>query len=151
MYFYHSLSNSKEQLGLCGGSDGEEFTWECRRPASGRFPRRRAWQPTPVLLPGESHGRSSPGGYGPRGLKESDRTEALSTEQRGHNIQTGFPGGSAGKNPPAMQEILIGSLGQEDLLKKETATHFSIFAWRIPRAEQSGGLQSMGSQELDMI
>ena len=48
-----------------------------------------------------------PGDYRPRGLKGSDTTEALSTEQQGHNIQTGCPGGSAGKNPPAMQEILI--------------------------------------------
>ena len=44
-------------------------------PRSGRFPWRRAWQPTPVLLPGESHGQRSLGGYSPRGHKESDRTE----------------------------------------------------------------------------
>ena len=40
---------------------------------------RRAWQPTPVLLPGESHGRRSLAGYSPRGHKESDTTERLST------------------------------------------------------------------------
>ena len=40
------------------------------------------------------------------------------------------------------------SLGQEDPLEKEMATHFSIFAWRIPWAEETGGLQSIGSQRV---
>ena len=44
-------------------------------PGSGRFPWRRQWHPTPVLLPGESHGRRSLVGYSPRGRKELDRTE----------------------------------------------------------------------------
>ena len=43
-----------------------------------------------------------------------------------------------------MQEIWVQSLGQEDPLEKEMATHYSILAWRIPRTEESGGLQSMG-------
>ena len=55
------------------------------------------------------------------------------------------------KNPPAMQEIQILSLGLENSLEKEMATHSSILAWRIPWKEDPGGLQSMGSQELDMI
>ena len=38
--------------------------------------RRRVWQPTPVFLPGESHGQKSLAGYGPQGCKESDMTEA---------------------------------------------------------------------------
>ena len=42
-------------------------------PGSGRFPWRRAWQPTPVLLPKESHGQRSLAGYGPPGHKELDR------------------------------------------------------------------------------
>ena len=45
---------------------------------SGRFPQRREWQPTPVFLPGESHGQRSLVGYSPWGLKESDTTEQLS-------------------------------------------------------------------------
>jgi len=44
----------------------------------------------------------------------------------------GFPGGSAGKNLPAMQETWVLSLGQEDPLEKGIATHSSILAWRIP-------------------
>ena len=52
------------------------------------------------------------------------------------------------KNPPAMQETWVGSLGQEMLLEKETATHSSILAWRIPWTEDAGGLQSMGLQRV---
>ena len=50
------------------------------------------------------------------------------------------------KNLPAMQETWVRVLGLEDPLKKGMATHFSILAWRIPRAEEPGRLQSMGSQ-----
>ena len=49
-----------------------------------------------------------------------------------------------------MQETWIQSLGQEEPLEKEIATHSSILAWRIPRTEELGRLQSMGWQELDM-
>ena len=42
-----------------------------------KIPQRRVWQPTPVFLPGESHGQRSLAGYCPRGLKESDMTEAI--------------------------------------------------------------------------
>ena len=52
------------------------------------------------------------------------------------------------KNPPAMQETWVQSLGREDLLEKEMATHSSILAWRIPWMEEPGGLQSMGSQRV---
>ena len=49
---------------------------------------------------------------------------------------------------PAMQEIWVQSLGWEDPLEKEMATHSSILAWEIPWTEGSGGLQSMGSQRV---
>ena len=51
------------------------------------------------------------------------------------------------KNPPAMQETQVRSLGQEDPLEKGMATHSSILSWRIPWTEEPGGLQSMGSQK----
>ena len=55
------------------------------------------------------------------------------------------------KNLPAMQETGVQSLGQEDPLKKEMATHFNILAWEIQWTEEpGGGLQSMGSQESDV-
>ena len=50
------------------------------------------------------------------------------------------------KNLPAMHEARVQSLGQDDPLEKEIATHSSILAWRIPWTEEPGGLQSMGSQ-----
>ena len=53
-----------------------------------------------------------------------------------------------GKNPPALWETRVLSLGGEDPLEKETATHPSILAWRIPRMEEPGRLQSMGSQRV---
>ena len=49
-----------------------------------------------------------------------------------------------------MQETRVQSLGQEDTLEKEMATHSSILAWEIPWTEEPGGLQSVGLQELDM-
>ena len=49
---------------------------------------------------------------------------------------------------PAMQEIQIQSLGQEDPLEKGMATHSSILAWRIPWTEEPSGLQSRGSQRV---
>ena len=63
----------------------------------------------------------------------------------------GFPGGSVVKNMPAMQETQetwVLSLGLENPLEEEMATHSSILAWRIPWTEESGGLQSMGSQRV---
>ena len=48
------------------------------------------------------------------------------------------------KRLPAMRETWVRSLGQEDPLEKEMATHSSILAWRIPWTEELGGLQSMG-------
>ena len=51
------------------------------------------------------------------------------------------------KNLPAMQEMQVLSLGWEDPLEKETATHSSILTWEIPWAEEPGGLQSKGPQK----
>ena len=61
---------------------------------------------------------------------------------------SGFPGGAVAENLPAMQGTRVQSLGREDPLEKEMATHSSILAWRIPWTEKSDGLQSMGSQRV---
>ena len=53
-----------------------------------------------------------------------------------------------GKHLPTMQETQVRSLGQEDPLEKEMATHSSTLAWKIPWIEEPGGLQSMGSQRV---
>ena len=61
---------------------------------SSDLPWRREWQPSPVFLPGESHGQRSLAGYSPRGFTELDTTERRST----HTVLVlGFPGGSDGK------------------------------------------------------
>ena len=60
-----------------------------------------------------------------------------------HSIK-GFPGGSDSNESPAMQAIQV----RKDPLEKWMATHSSILAWRIPWTEESGRLQSMGSQRV---
>ena len=52
------------------------------------------------------------------------------------------------KNLPAMQDTQVQSLGQEDPLEKEMATHSSILAWEIPWTEEPGGLQFLGMQRV---
>ena len=72
----------KTSLSFPGGSDGKErICLQCRRPGFdpwvGKNPWRRAWQSTPVFLPGEFHGLRSLVVYSPWGRKESDTTEQL--------------------------------------------------------------------------
>ena len=85
-------------------------------------------------------------GYSPRGRKKSDTTERL------HLTFTLFDRASLVvqmvKNLPAMWETRVQSLGWEDPLEKEMATHSNILAWKIPWTEEPGGLQSMGSQRV---
>ena len=57
-----------------------------------------------------------------------------------------FPSGSDYKESACNAETQVQSLGQEDPLEKALATHSSMFAWKIPWTEESGGLQSMRSQ-----
>ena len=61
----------------------------------------------------------------------------------------GFPGDYTVKNLPAIQEIWVRPLGWEDPLEKEMATHSRILAWKIPRTEEPGRLQSMGLQRVE--
>ena len=79
---------------------------------------RRQWQPTPVLLPGKSHGWRSLLGYSPWGQEESDLTERLHFHFHFH------------------------------ALEKEMATHSSVLAWRIPGTGEPGGLRCMGSHRV---
>ena len=128
---------------------------------------RRKWQPTPVFLPGESQGRGSLVGCRLWGCTESDTTEVtLQQQQQALILQcfhpvikmdselstgegTGYPlqyscaslVAQLVKNPPAMRETWVQSLGWEDPLEKVMATHSSILAWRIPLTIQSKGLQ----------
>ena len=74
---HNSVYIKWEQRGFPGSTSGKEPTCPCRRckrhgfdPLVGKIPWRRAWQPTPVFLPGESHGQRSLVGYSPQGHKE---------------------------------------------------------------------------------
>ena len=79
---------------------------------------RRQWHPTPVLLPGESHGWRSLVGWGPWGREESDTTERLRFHFHFHPLE------------------------------KEMATPSSVLAWRIPGTVEPGGLPAMGSHRV---
>ncbi len=87
-------------------------------PWVGKIPWRRKWQPTPVLLPGESHGWRSLVGYSPRVAKSRTRLSDFTFTFHFH------------------------------ALEKEMATHSSVLAWRIPGTEEPGGLPSMGSHRV---
>ena len=88
--------------------------------------------------------------------------QSLGSQRVGHDWATdliwsdliwlvGFPGGSLVKNPPAMQETQetrVWSLGQENPLEKNMATHSNILVWIILWSVEPGGLQSMGLQRV---
>ena len=93
-----------------------------------------------LFLPGESHGWTSLVGYSPWGCKESDTTERL-------HFRASLVAQMV-KCLPTMQETRVRSLGREDPLEKEMATHSSILAWRISWMEEPGGLQYMGLQRV---
>ena len=83
IYIYtHKYVYYTHTHGILGGTRGKEPACQCRRwnrrgfdPWVGKIPWSRIWQPTPVFLPGESHGQRSLVGYSPWGRKESDMTE----------------------------------------------------------------------------
>ena len=81
---------------------------------------------------------------------EADRLSSLSKEMLiGHDWTSLMA--LVVKNPPAMQEtqeMWVRSLGREDPLEEEMATHSSILAWRIPWTEEPGGLQPVGSKSV---
>ena len=84
---------------------------------------RRKWQPTPVFLPGESQGRGSLMGCRLWGRTELDTAEVTQQQQQLMAQMV--------KHLPAMQETWVQSLGWEDPLEKEMATHSSTLAWKI--------------------
>ena len=85
----------------------------------------------------------------PRDLAQDHILHALpQTNEVGSQAFWGFPGGSAVKNPPVMEETRVQSLGREDPLEKGMATHSSILAWKIPWTEEPDGLQSTGLQRV---
>ena len=78
------------------------------------------------------------------GITECDTTERLTLPLTGiASLVT-----QRLKRLPAMRETWVQSLGREDPMEKETATHSSTLAWKIPWMEEPGGLQSMGSERV---
>ena len=77
------------------GSDGKTACLQCRRPGFDpwirKIPWRRKWQPTPVLLPGKSHGQRSLVGYSPWGCKEQDTTEQIHFTSLARSIVGAYP------------------------------------------------------------
>ena len=92
-------------------------------------------------------GTGEPGGLPSVGSQSQTQLKRLSSSSSIHGLPSLVA--QLVKNLPAMQETWVQSLGQEDALEKEMATQSSILAWEIPQTEEPGGLQSMGSQELD--
>ena len=143
-----------------GGASGKGHTYQRWRrkkwgfnPWVGKIPWRRKGEPAPAFLPREAHGQRSLTDYSPQCCKELDTTEVVShTHTHTHTLQYSWASlvVQTVKNPPAVWGIWVQSLGWEDLLEKEMATHSSILTWRIPWAEEPGGLQSMGHKESDM-
>ena len=141
-----------------------------------KIPGRRAWQPAPGFLPGElswtkESSRLQASKVCQRGPERAEwapgtwpvasRRDLLpgcvgivtwhlsNTRETFQEVPNDFLSSLVAqrvKRLPAMQETWVRSLGQEDPLEKEMATHSSILAWKIPWTEEPGRLQSMGSR-----
>ena len=99
---------------------------------------------TPVLLPGKSHGQRSLVGYSPWSYRVvHDWVISLPWYEAITLVAQRL------KCLPSMQETLVQSLGWENPLEKEMATHSSVLVWKTPWMEEPGGLQSTGHKELD--
>ena len=114
-YFVFKLLTLVPQMVKSLPAIQETQVWSLSR----KIPWRRGWQPTPIFLPGKSHG-----------------------------LILVFLVAQMVMNLPAIWETQVGSLGREDPLEKEMATRSSILAWRILCTEEPGGLQSLGSQKV---
>ena len=150
-----------------GSASDEESACQCRRrkgrgfdPWVGKIPWSRKWQPIHIFLPEKFYGQRSLVHYHPWGHKESGRTEQLRMWLRASeevwNIEVNLRFfllvwwaleckrtslmAQMVKNLPAVWEIQVQSLGQEDLLEKRMASHSSILIWEIPGTEESGRL-----------
>ena len=148
--FIEDCLNPPLSEGFPGGASGKGLACQCRRhkrcgfnPWLRKIPWRRARQPTPVFLPGESCAQRSLAGYSPQVHKELDTTEMTQHAP----YQKSSLHGSVAKNLPANAGDMSLIPWLEDPLEKEMATHFSTLAWEIPWTEDPGGVQSMGSQK----
>ena len=134
--------------GFPGGPSGEESTCQCRRHNRCEFdlsvrkiPWRREWQPTPVFLPGESHGQRSLAGYTPCGPKELDMTGDLAHSQSAHSQQKHFLGGE--------QWVLSGKDSKEHNTLNASWSLHSIKGWYESEKLLGGSLAPQVCLELE--
>ena len=131
-----------------------------------RVHQRRQWHPTPVLLPGKSHGWRSLAGCSPWGHEESDTTERLPfhfslscigegnvTPLQSSCLENPMDGGAwwAAVHGVARSQTRLSDFTftfHFHALEKEMATHSSVLAWRIPGMGEPCGLPSMGSHRV---
>ena len=119
---------------------------------------RRKWHPTPVFLSGKFYGQRSLAVYSgvTKGrMQLSNWGHTPQNQDKDHRGPSPLgaaiwasPVAHMVNNLPAIQKTWIRSLGLENPLEEEMATQSSILAWRTPWTEESGGLQSMGSQRV---
>ena len=88
----------------------------------------------------------------PRGLGKNGEWRGCREGKKNQikKILYGLPSGSVAKNPPTMQEIWVQSLGWEDPLEDETATHSGILAWEIPWTEEPGGVHGVTKSQTQL-
>ena len=119
--------------------------WHCRVLAQAHVDSTRLWRTGPSV-----HGSHGPLETVHTTLGHTCRTVTPTLQMKKLNLYSSktFPVAQRVKNLPAMQETRVRSLGQEDPVEKEMATHYSTLAGRIAGTEEPGGLQSMGSQRV---
>ena len=141
-------------LGLPSWCSGKESTYQYRRhkrrgfdPWVGKIPWREEWQPTPVFLPGESHGQRSLAGYSPWGHRESDTTDFILTHTQSHTL-THTQGG-----PNLIGLVFLSeeeeTPGTHVHRGKATWGHRGKVAICKPRREASGETTPVGTLILD--
>ena len=118
-----------------------DVKWYGFDPSIRKIPWRRAWQLTPVFLPGESRGQRSLAGCSYRVTDSWTQLKELRTHTWEFKMcSMASLVAQRLKRLPIVQETRVWFLGWEDPLEKGMTTHFSILAWRIPWTEEPGGL-----------
>ena len=125
---------------LCWPKSRHLLSWALAMHYAAHSVIRRFWPTRPSL---GTHGEGAPGVPVDA---EIQRCWSLSWNHL-LSEEVHFPGGSVVRNVPAIQETWVQSLGREDPLKEEMATHSGILTWEIPCTEEPEGVQSVGSQQ----
>ena len=111
------MKTGAEELTQTENNWKRERKKERKKGGSRKEGRRRQWHPTPVLLPGKSHGRGSPVGYSPWGREESDTTERLhfhfSLSGTGEGHGNPLPGESQGQEPGGLPSMGLQRVGHD--------------------------------------